>query len=80
MATELLCWRDEKDKKVRDLVMKFLPTEVELEETHLLAIGGLVAFREYLQMLAAQAVSQDWPDSASRLRGLFGRLRRGKQI
>lgn len=54
----------EKDKQVRDLVMKFSPSEVELEQTHLLAIGGLIAFREYMQLLAGQA-AKDWPELAN---------------
>jgi len=53
----------EKDKKVRDQ-LKFRPTEVELEETHLLALGGLVGFREYLQMLSSHTQSKNWPEFA----------------
>jgi len=55
----------EKDKSIRDLVMKFHQSEVDLEQTHLLAIGGLVAFRENLQLLAGQAATKDWPELAN---------------
>jgi hypothetical protein len=51
----------EKDEKTRKLVKKFLPTEVELEETHSLAVGGLVALEESLRVLAA---TKDWPELA----------------
>jgi hypothetical protein len=55
----------EKDKKVLDLVMKFRPSEVDLEQTHLLAIGGLLTFRENLQLLAGKAATKDWPELAN---------------
>jgi hypothetical protein len=55
----------EKDKKVLDLVMKFEPSEIELEQTHLLAIGSLVVLRENLQLLANQAATKDWPELAN---------------
>jgi hypothetical protein len=38
--------------------------EAELEETHLLAIGGLVAFGDHLKLLEAQAATKDWPELA----------------
>jgi Cytochrome c554 and c-prime len=55
----------EKDKKIVENVMKFHASEVDLEQTNLLAIGGLVAFRENLQLLAGKAATKDWPEFAN---------------
>jgi hypothetical protein len=52
----------EKDEKIRALVLNFRPGEVDLEQVHLLAIGGLVAFGENLRLLAEQ---KDWPELAN---------------
>jgi hypothetical protein len=55
----------EKDKKILDDVLKLSPIAVQLEQTHLLTLGGLTAFQEYLKLFAAQPEGQDWPDFAS---------------
>jgi hypothetical protein len=53
----------EKDEAVLKL-LKFNHRDAELEETHLLAIGGLVAFEANLKLLEAQAATKDWPELA----------------
>ena len=55
----------DKDKSIRELVMKFRPGNVDLELTELLAVGGLVAFQEYVKLLAAPVPSKDWPELAN---------------
>ncbi len=52
----------EKKKEVAALY-HFNPLEIQQEETHLTAIGGLVAFQEAMKLLAAQA-ERDWPELA----------------
>jgi hypothetical protein len=53
----------EKKETIQKLV-EHSDVQARLEQTHLLAVGGLVALRESLNLLAAQATGEHWPEFA----------------
>jgi hypothetical protein len=53
----------EKDKSILDL-LDLKADDAALEETHLLAIGGLVVFETNLKLLEGQAATTNWPELA----------------
>jgi Cytochrome c554 and c-prime len=61
-------WKNlnEKSPEVLALAKKnFNVKEVEREQVHLLTVGGLTAFQEYLSLLAAPRTTNEWPELAN---------------